>query len=278
MPNAYDKRNYGRSHSRTRESDQERKADVAIPKPVKQKTSHGNMRYDDSRLVLSRNAQEPREIGTMLASSGRSQRSNHTDFSQPSTASRRRMNGMSQRTREDRNRTPRKGEVGNTRVLLVDSATLPRSQQGSIQRQTTGAISHGSRRRRHENIAEEVSPLSSPVELDHLAPAPRTPSPLTLRSYEDRTIPGITVTPCGSNHSSMIPHANHYDGPAHQSDSESFVSHSYTKICVDAHEPTYNKYLVPTTPELDDRRNLDPPPYWTDNSVRQWSGRAGEKE
>lgn len=272
MPNAYDKRNDGRSPSRTRGWDQKRKAGVAIPKPVKQKTSHGNLPYDDSRQYQSRNAQEPRETRTIFASSGRSQHSDNTSFSQPSTVSRRRMNDISQKIWEDKHRTPREGQARNARVL-VDPASLPRSQHGSIQRQTTGASSHRSRRRRHEIKAEEVSPLSSAVELDHLDPAPRTPSPLTLRSYEVRAIPDITLTPCGSNHSSTS-RLNHYDGPERQSDSE---SHS-TDTHVDVHKPHFNKYLVPTTPELEARRGVSPPPYWTDDDVREWSGRTREKD
>lgn len=229
----YDKRGHGRSHSQKMKTDQKRKADVAMPKPVKYKANRGEVQHDGSQRQV-RNGQAARDIGAMFSSSGRtSPSSSHTYHSGPSTVSRRGMNGTSQRIVVDEIRPPR---------VLVNSASFLESEHGSIlsrpggssapsiQRHATGAGSHKSRRRRHEHPVENVSPLSSVVESSHLTQHPRptrSPSPLSMSSYAGRGIPDITITPCGSDRSSIIPQTD-YDGHrADRSDRESLTSQNF---------------------------------------------------
>lgn len=234
-----------------------------MPKPIKHKKSRGNVQYDGSQQHQARNGQAAREVGTMFLSSGRnSPSSTRTYHSGPSTVSHRRVNGTSQRRRVEEVRPPKP-------VVLVNSAPLPRSQHGtvlsrpggssapSIQRHATVASSHRSRSRRHGHPVEEVSPLSSVVELNHLNPhPPRSPSPLS--SYGGRGIPDITITPCGSNRSSVISQANHHGYPAHQSDRESFTSQNtfHTAFWDGPYGPIgYDEDYVPSTPQLIARAN-----------------------
>lgn len=205
----YDKRGRGRSHSRKVKPDQNREADLAIPKPVKHKASRGKMRHDGSRHHQARNGQAAREIGAMFSSSGRaSPSSTYTDLSGPSAVSRRRMNGTSQRSQVpvENIRPPR---------VLLNSASFLRSEHGSIlsrpgassepsiQRHATGASSHRSRRRRHEHPVEDVSPLSSVVELSHLTPHEHALLEPSICSSDHPPLPVIKVTPCDPGRNSI---------------------------------------------------------------------------
>lgn len=244
--NEHDKRRPGRNHSREVIPDQKHRDDVTMPKPVKHKTSRGKMSHGGSRHRQA-NAQAAQEIGRMFSSSRRDSLSPTRSYlSGPSTMSHRGMDGTSQSFRLENLGPP---------GVLVNSASFLESEHGSIfsppggssapsiQRHATGASSHRSRRRRNEHPVEDVSPLSSVVELSHLTPHPRaarSPSPLSQRSYGGRAIPDIALTPCGSNLSSIISQTNHRSHPVYQSDRESLTSQNtfYTAFWGDGHRPT----------------------------------------
>lgn len=246
MPGA--SRDSGRRHARDIRPDQKRRAKVAVPKPVKHKTSDRHMRYDGSLQLQAENTNSARGTGSLFTSSERNS-PDSTYISQPNP--------------------PNRGDLRHA-TAQVDPTPLPRSCQGSIlsrpvgssgpsiRRNASGASSHWSSPRLHECPPDGVSPLNSP-DPTRLSPhSSRSVSPLSLISSGHRTIPGIKITFCGPNHNSTVSQSSDHSHQS-QNDRASLTSKStyYTAPSADLHRPRagYNNSYVPTTPELEARNN-----------------------
>lgn len=166
------------------------------------------------------------------------------------------------------------------------------SSAASIQRTATGASSNWRWRHHHEPHVEDVSPLSSVVDLRRLSPYSiprrseslprRSVSPLSVRPDRDQRVPEITVTPCGSNRSSIISQSSGYYYEAHQSDSESTTSNTtfHTAPCADVHRPApaHNNFCVPATPELEGDDDRGPPSNTKGQYAQEWLNRKQGKK
>lgn len=270
----YDTRDRSRSQSQKHKSDRKRKAKVELPKPVKQKTTRGRRRHRrTSPQPQARNRKQKREAESGYSSSGRdspysvraystrhspepSRRMDHVQTTEelrnevmfgPNWLPPRDMTYDEQKEWWENYRAYRDGELRHERVL-VNPDVLPRSQHGSVvsrpgasrapstQRTATTASSHRSRRRPRVQNVDEISPMSSAIELSDLISderARRSPSPLSIGSP---VIPRLKVTPPtdGPERSASLAQTTRHDYPAHRNDEESLLSQ--------------NPYLRPDSP------------------------------
>lgn len=160
------------------------------------------------------------------------------------------------------------------------------SSAPSIQRTTTVASSNRGRRHHHEPQVDDMSPLSSDVDTRRLSPysiprrsesPPRrtgSVSPLSVRPDRDQRVPEITVTPCGSNRSSIISESTGYFSEAHQGDNESLASNNsfHTAPCADVHGPAaaHNNQYGPATLELEGDVDRTPPSNRKGQYPQEW--------